>query len=60
MNNQLIASPETLSTEIINHGDYEKAWGIFKFLDVNEETRKDYQYRIGHFLNFINGRFESR
>ena len=53
MNNQLIASEETLSTEIINQWDYEKAWSIFKFLDVNEETRKDYQYRIGHFLNFI-------
>jgi len=55
MNNQLIASEEILSTEIINHGDYENAWSIFKLLDVNEETRKDYQYRIGHFLNFING-----
>ena len=49
----MIASKETLSTEIINHGDYENAWSIFKLLDVNEETRKDYQYRIGHFLNFI-------
>jgi len=53
MNNQLITSEETLSTEIINQWDYEKAWSIFQFLDVNEETRKDYQYRIGHFLNFI-------
>lgn len=53
MNNQLIASEEIPSTEIINRWDQEKAWSIFKFLDVNEETRKDYQYRIGHFLNFI-------
>ncbi len=53
MNNQLITSEEIPSTEIINHWDHEKAWSIFKFLDVNEETRKDYQYRIGHFLNFI-------
>ena len=53
MSNQLIASEETLSTEIINHWDQEKAWSIFKFLDISEGTRKDYQYRIGHFLNFI-------
>lgn len=53
MSNQLIASEEIPSTEIINHWDHEKAWSIFKFLDVNEETRKDYQYRIGHFLDFI-------
>jgi len=53
MSNQLIASEEILPTEIINHWDQEKAWSIFKFLDVNEETRKDYQYRIGHFLDFI-------
>ena len=53
MRNQLIASEEILPTEIINHWDQEKAWSIFKFLDVNEETRKDYQYRIGHFLDFI-------
>ena len=53
MNNQLIASKETLFTEIINRGDYENAWSIFKLLDVNEETRKDYQCRIGHFLNFV-------
>ena len=53
MSNQLIASEEVLPTEIINHWDQEKAWSIFKFLDVNEETRKDYQYRIGHFLDFI-------
>jgi len=55
MSNQLIASEETLSTEIINHWDLEKAWSIFNFLDISEGTRKDYQYRIGHFLNFING-----
>jgi len=55
MNNQLITSEEIPSTEIVNHWDHEKAWSIFKFLDVNEETRKDYQYRIGHFLNFIDG-----
>jgi len=53
MDNQLIASEEVLPAEIISHWDQEKAWSIFKFLDVNEETRKDYQYRIGHFLNFI-------
>ena len=53
MDNQLIASEENPATEIISHWDQEKAWSIFKFLDVNEETRKDYQYRIGHFLNFI-------
>ena len=53
MDNQLITSEKIPSTEIINHGDYENAWSIFKLLDVNEETRKDYQYRIGHFLNFI-------
>jgi len=53
MSNQLIASEETLSTEIINHWDLEKAWSIFNFLDISEGTRKDYQYRIGHFLNFI-------
>jgi len=51
----LIASEETLSTEIINHWDHEKAWSIFKFLDISEGTRKDYQYRISHFLNFIDG-----
>ena len=55
MSNQLIASEETLSTEIINHWDLEKAWSIFNFLDISEGTRKDYQYRIGHFLNFIDG-----
>ena len=55
MSNQLIASEETLSTEIINHWDHEKAWSIFKFLDISEGTRKDYQSRIGHFLNFIDG-----
>jgi hypothetical protein len=43
MGSQLIASEEVLPTEIINHWDQEKAWSIFKFLDVNEETRKDYQ-----------------
>ena len=53
MNNLLIASEEIPSTKIANHWDQEKARNIFKFLDVNEETRKDYQYRIGHFLNFI-------
>lgn len=53
MDNQLITSEEIPSTEIVNHWDHEKAWSIFKFLDINEETRKDYQYRIGHFLNFI-------
>jgi len=53
MDNQLIASEEIPATEIISHWDQEKAWSIFIFLDVNEETRKDYQYRIGHFLNFI-------
>ena len=53
MSTQLIASEEVLPTEIISHWDQEKAWSIFKFLDVNEETRKDYQYRIGHFLNYI-------
>ncbi len=56
MGSQLIASGEVLPTEIINHWDQEKAWSIFKFLDVNEETRKDYQYRIGHFLNFISNK----
>jgi len=55
MSNQLIASEEIPSTEIVNHWDHEKAWSIFEFLDVNKETRKDYQYRIGHFLNFIDG-----
>lgn len=54
MNNQLIASEVIPSTKIVNNWDHEKAWNIFKFLDVNEETRKDYQYRIGHFLRFIN------
>jgi len=53
MNNQLIASEVIPSTKIVNNWDHEKAWNIFKFLDVNEETRKDYQYRIGHFLHFI-------
>jgi len=53
MGNHLIASEEVLPTEIINHWDQDKAWSIFNFLDVNEETRKDYQYRIGHFLNYI-------
>jgi integrase len=53
MNNQLIASKEILSTETVNLWDHEKVWSIFKFLDVNEETRKDYQYRIGHFLHFV-------
>jgi len=54
MNNQLIASEEIPSTKIVNNWDHEKVWNIFKLLDVNEETRKDYQYRIGHFLRFIN------
>src|SRR5665648_602074 len=53
MSNQLIASEEILSTEIINHWDLEKAWSIFKFLDISEGTRKDYQYRLRPFLNFI-------
>ncbi|MDD5014039.1 MAG: tyrosine-type recombinase/integrase [Atribacterota bacterium] len=53
MNNQLIASEVIPSTKIATNWDHEKAWNTFKFLDVNEETRKDYQYRIGHFLNFI-------
>lgn len=53
MNNQLIASEVIPSTKIVNRWGQKKAWNIFKFLDVNEETRKDYQYRIGHFLNFI-------
>ncbi|MEA2015582.1 MAG: site-specific integrase, partial [Actinomycetota bacterium] len=56
MNNQLIASEEVLPAEIINHWDRGKAYSIFKFLDVNEETRKDYQYRIGHFLHFISNK----
>ncbi len=51
MSNQLIASEEIPSTEIVNRWDHEKASGIFKFLDINEETRKDYQYRIGHFCS---------
>jgi len=51
-----MASEEIPATEIISHWDREKAWSIFKFLDVNEETRKDYQYRIGHFLNFISNK----
>jgi len=54
MNNQLIASEVIPSTKIVNNWDHEKVWNIFKLLDVNEETRKDYQYRIGHFLRFIN------
>src|SRR5665648_411694 len=53
MNNQLIASEVIPSTKIVNNWDQEKAWSIFKILDVSEETRKDYQYRIGHFLNFL-------
>ena len=53
MNNQLIASEEIPSAKIVNNWDHEKARNIFKLLDVNEETRKDYQYRIGHFLHFI-------
>jgi len=31
----------------------EKADKVFDLLDVREETRKDYQYRIGLFLDFI-------
>ena len=31
----------------------EKANKVFDLLDVREETRKDYQYRIGLFLDFI-------
>ncbi|MCK5768551.1 MAG: site-specific integrase, partial [Candidatus Atribacteria bacterium] len=56
MSSQLIASEEVLPTEIINHWDQEKARSIFKFLDISEGTRKDYQYRIGHFLNYIDNK----
>lgn len=33
--------------------DYEKAYRIFDFLDINENTKRDYKYRIGLFLDFI-------
>lgn len=33
--------------------DYEKAYKIFDFLDINENTKRDYKYRIGLFLDFV-------
>jgi len=38
----------------------EKAKRVFDLLDVSEATRKDYKYRIGLFLNFIQERGANR
>ncbi|MFZ7122074.1 MAG: hypothetical protein ACOWWH_14130 [Eubacteriaceae bacterium] len=49
MSNRLVASKENPSPRF----DHEKAKKVFYFLDINNETKKDYQARIMHFLDFI-------
>ncbi|MFA7203623.1 MAG: tyrosine-type recombinase/integrase, partial [Candidatus Caldatribacteriota bacterium] len=53
MSNRLVASKENPSPEPSPRFDHEKAKKVFYFLDINDETKKDYQARIMHFLNFI-------
>jgi integrase len=53
MSNRLVASKENPSPEPSPRFDHDKAKKIFYFLDINDETKKDYQARIMHFLNFI-------
>jgi integrase len=53
MSNRLVASKENPSPEPSPRFDHEKAKKVFYFLDINDETKKDYQARIMHFLDFI-------
>jgi len=53
MDNQKVSSNENTSLQNCPHFDHEKAKSIFNLLDISEETRKDYQVRIKHFLDFI-------
>jgi hypothetical protein len=53
MSNRAVASKENLSLEPSSIFDHEKAKKVFYFLDINDETKKDYQARIMHFLDFI-------
>ncbi|MGD9552234.1 MAG: tyrosine-type recombinase/integrase [Candidatus Caldatribacteriota bacterium] len=58
MSNRAVATPENLSLtgssrEFSPHLDQEKAKRVFYFLDINKETKKDYQAKIMPFLNFI-------
>lgn len=53
MSNRLVASKENPSPEPSVRFDHDKAKKVFYFLDINDETKKDYQARIMYFLNFI-------
>lgn len=53
MSNRLVASKINPSPDPYPHLDHEKAKKFFYFLDISSATKKDYQARISHFLDFI-------
>ena len=53
MSNRLAASEVKVSPKSYPRLDHEKAKKFFYFLDISSATKKDYQARISHFLDFI-------